>query len=141
MTAVLSDVASRAIRVALRTPARSLILTLEDRGVTLRLVAGVVRCRPAHLVTPEELAQLRAHRTEVRTLVRYRATWSSWPKPVPSFTPSCAFATPAEVCAFHDARRASLDTAPVLDSVNPEPDALNHEPEREPVTYHLEPET
>jgi hypothetical protein len=79
------------LRPALRSPARLLIIALEQRGVTLRLRDGRIAAAPRHLLTDADRFAIRQHADHVRVLVAHRAAWSAWPQPVPAFDPRRAF--------------------------------------------------
>ena len=86
-----------AVRAALRTPARDLVLALEAAGGRLTVTAGRVRVQPGRLVTAVQRQQLRQHAAAVHTLVEHRADWCAWPQPVPTFNPRQAFLSADEI--------------------------------------------
>lgn len=51
------------------TPAAALVAELQARGVILRPDGEILRVRPVSLLSPEELATLRAHKAEVLALL------------------------------------------------------------------------
>jgi hypothetical protein len=94
MTPPLRESESQQLREALRTPARLLVISLERRGIALRL-SPRRRIEARGPLTDGDEAAIREHADAVKVLLTYRSHWCAWPQPVPRFDPSTAF-LPAE---------------------------------------------